>query len=64
MLIKLDISKAYDKLNWDYIRRMLTAYGFCQDWVDWVMGLISTPFFSILLNETLTIPFQSSRGLR
>ena len=31
MLIKLDISKAYDKLNWDYIRRMLTAYGFCQD---------------------------------
>ena len=34
MLIKLDISKAYDKLNWDYIRRMLAAYGFCQDWVD------------------------------
>ena len=28
MLIKLDISKAYDKLNWDYIHRMVVAYGF------------------------------------
>ena len=58
MLIKLDISKAYDKLSWQFIRRMLAAYGFCHDWVEWVMGLLSTPFFSILLNGSLTSPFQ------
>ena len=28
------------------------------------MVLVSTPFFSILLNGTLTSPFQSSRGLK
>ena len=31
MLIKLDITKAYDKLNWKFICRMSEAYGFCQD---------------------------------
>ena len=31
MLFKLDISKAYDKLIWQYIRIMLAAYGFYQD---------------------------------
>ena len=31
MLIKLDISKAYDKLSWKFIYRMLEAYGFCHD---------------------------------
>ena len=64
MLIKLDIAKAYDKLSWKFISKMLEAYGFCQDWVEWVMGLISTPFFSILLNGAPTHIFQLSRGIR
>ena len=64
MLIKLDITKAYDNLSWKFICRMLEAYGFCHDWVEWVMGLILTPFFSILLNGASTHPFQSSRGIR
>ena len=64
MLIKLDIGKACDKLSWQFICRMLEAYGFCHDWVEWVMGLISTPFFSILLNGAPTHPFQSSGGIR
>jgi len=28
MLLKLDLSKAFDKLNWDYIQQMLSAFGF------------------------------------
>ena len=64
MLIKLDIAKAYDKLSWKFISKMLEAYGFFQSWVEWVMGLISTPFFSILLNGAPTCIFQLSRGIR
>lgn len=28
MIINLDLAKAYDKLNWSYIRGVLIAYGF------------------------------------
>ena len=57
MLIKLDIAKAYDKLSWECLERVLQDFGFCQEWVEWVMGLVSSPFFSILLNGSRRILF-------
>ena len=45
MFVKLDISKSYDKLNWQFIRKMLEAFGFNQNWVNWVMNLVSSDFF-------------------
>ena len=50
MLVKLDIAKAYDKLNWQFIRKMVEAFGFIQNWVNWIMQLISSYFFSIMVN--------------
>eukprot|EP00253_Pinus_taeda_P035515 PITA_35515 len=64
MLIKLDLSKAYDRLSWKYLERILKAFGFCDRWVNWVISIISTPNFSILLNGAPTITFNASRGLR
>ncbi|KAJ1411645.1 hypothetical protein SESBI_20960 [Sesbania bispinosa] len=40
--IKLDLSKAYDRLDWSYLNHILLAYGFSQTWVDRVMSLVST----------------------
>ena len=34
MLVKLDIAKAYDKLNWQFIKKMLVAFGFSMAWVN------------------------------
>ena len=64
MMIKLDIAKAYDKLSWQFMDKMLEAYGFCQVLVEWVMSLVTTPFFNILLNGSPTSVFQPSRGIR
>ena len=64
MLIKLDISKSYDKLSWKYMEKMLRAYGFNMEWVEWVMALFTTPFFSILLNGSSTNIFKPSCGIR
>ena len=64
MLIKLDIAKAYDKLSWKYLKRVLQAFGFYQEWVERVMGLVSSPFYSILLNESSTRIFSPSRGIK
>eukprot|EP00253_Pinus_taeda_P016597 PITA_16597 len=64
MIIKLDLSKAFDKLSWEYIQHMLLAFGFSTTWTCWIMNLISSPCFSVLLNGSPSQPFHSSRGIR
>eukprot|EP00253_Pinus_taeda_P002756 PITA_02756 len=64
MILQLDIAKAYDKLNWTYIRRVLIAFGFDHNWVRWVMALITSSSFSILVNGSSPEIFIPSRGLR
>jgi hypothetical protein len=64
MLIKLDLSKAFDILSWQYMRSVLESFGFSNSWVDWILALTSSPFFSILVNGTPSRPFHSTRGIR
>eukprot|EP00253_Pinus_taeda_P014726 PITA_14726 len=64
MMIKLDLSKAYDRLNWNYLSKVLESFGFCRRWIDWIHNLISSPIFSILVNGIPSKPFSASRGLR
>lgn len=63
MIMQLDIAKAYDKLNWNYIRKVRLAFGFDHNWVRWVMALV-TYSFSILVNGSPSKTFKPSRGLR
>lgn len=64
MPLKIDLYKAFDKLSWIYIQKMLSAFGFSPPWVRWVMSLISSTFFYILVNKIPSIPFHPSRGIR
>eukprot|EP00253_Pinus_taeda_P006840 PITA_06840 len=64
MIIQLDLAKAYDKLIWSYIRDVLKAYGFDHNWIRWVMALVRSASFSILLNGSPSRTFWPLRGLR
>jgi hypothetical protein len=64
MLLNLDLSKAFGKLIWHYIKEVLAAFGFCPEWIDWILNLISSTFFSILVNRSPSQPFSPSRGIR
>eukprot|EP00253_Pinus_taeda_P006734 PITA_06734 len=64
MLLKLDLSKAFDKLSWSYIQQMLISFGFCSTWVRWIMSLITSSHFSLLFNGFPSRPFKPSRGIR
>jgi hypothetical protein len=64
MLLKLDISKAFDKLSWEYMKAMLIAFGFDQNWVTWILNLTSSAFFSLLINGVPSKPFSPTRGIR
>eukprot|EP00253_Pinus_taeda_P009011 PITA_09011 len=64
MMIKLDLSKAYDRLSWNYLGKVLESFGFSRRWIDWIHSLISSPNFSILVNGTPSKTFTASRGIR
>eukprot|EP00253_Pinus_taeda_P027885 PITA_27885 len=64
MMIKLDLSKAYDRLSWNYLGKVLESFGFSRRWIDWIHSLISSPIFSILVNGTPSKTFTASRGIR
>jgi len=50
MIMQLDIAKAYDKLNRTYIRKVLIAFVFHHNWIRWVMALVTSPNFLVLVN--------------
>ena len=64
MLVKLDIVKGYGKLSWQYMDNVWEDFGFGLEWVKWVMTLVMTLFFNILLNRSPTKVFHPSRGIR
>jgi len=51
MLLKLDLSKAFDKLSWNYMKSTLLALGFDPLRVSWIVNLTSSALFSILVNS-------------
>ena len=64
MLLKLDIQKAYDKVDWRFLCKTLEAFGFSKQWINIIFQCISTPKISILINGTLEGFFNISRGIR
>jgi len=63
-LCKLDLEKAYDHVNWDFLIYMLQRCGFGERWREWIKFCFSTVKFFILVNGVPFGFFQSSRGIR
>ena len=64
MLLKLDLSKAYDKLNWKFLVGILKSFGFVEEWSNWIMNMVSSSFFLILVNGSPSSPLNATRGIR
>jgi mannosylglycoprotein endo-beta-mannosidase len=63
-LIKLDISKVFDTMSWEYLLDMLRQWGFSIRWTDWLAQILSSSSSTVLLNGCLGPPFKHRRGLR
>uniref|UniRef100_A0A2N9GX16 Reverse transcriptase domain-containing protein n=1 Tax=Fagus sylvatica TaxID=28930 RepID=A0A2N9GX16_FAGSY len=50
MAVKLDMSKAYDRVEWTFLERLMAKLGFDGHWVAMVMACIKTVSYSIILN--------------
>nr|CAN76350.1 hypothetical protein VITISV_025245 [Vitis vinifera] len=64
LLCKLNIEKAYDHVNWDFLFASLKKIGFGEKWMLWIKWCISSARFLVLVDGAPTGFFQSSRGLR
>ncbi|RVW26085.1 LINE-1 reverse transcriptase-like [Vitis vinifera] len=63
LICKLDIEKAYDNINWNFLMKVLQKMGFGTKWVGWMWSCVSSAKFSILVNGVPAGFFPSTRGL-
>lgn len=62
--IKLDMEKAYDMLDWNFIKHTLINIGFPMSFTKIIMNCVTTVSLSILINGYPIEYFQPSRGIR
>ena len=64
MALKLDISKAYDLVKWQFLQGIMEKMGFSTQWIKRVMSCVTTASFSILVNGKPYGMVHPSRGIR
>ena len=64
MALKIDLEKAYDKLEWSFIREVLIRANLPADLIDIIMSCVSTVSTSILFNGEAMELIYPSRGIR
>ncbi|GAA0146381.1 hypothetical protein LIER_06355 [Lithospermum erythrorhizon] len=63
MSIKLDMLKAYDRIEWAFLRAMLTQLGFSAKWVYMIMTYVESVTYSLMINEKQVGYITPRRGL-
>lgn len=62
--LKLDTSKVYDKVEWEFVLVLLRQMGFREPWVQKICMCLETVSYSVVLNVEVGELFRPSRGLR
>lgn len=58
------MNKAYDRLEWVFLKKVLLAFGFCSDWVKSVMKMVSSVSYKYKVNGFVSQKLVPHRGLR
>jgi hypothetical protein len=61
---KLDMMKAYDRVEWPYLQGIMQKLGFAEAWVSLIMKCVTTVSLEVKVNGELLPSFKPTRGLR
>lgn len=62
--IKTDMSKAYDRVEWDFLEVLFQRMGFDSKWIQWIMMCIRSVTYIVLLNGQAYGRITPERGIR
>lgn len=64
MAVKLDMSKAYDRVEWSYLEAVMRRTGFTEKWIRLMMLCVKTVIYSILVNGEPQGMIKPTRGIK
>ncbi|XP_058775306.1 uncharacterized protein LOC131649564 [Vicia villosa] len=62
--LKVDISKAFDTLDWNFLISVLQKFGFNSTFCSWIHSILCSAHLSVTVNGVLNDYFSCSRGIR
>jgi hypothetical protein len=62
--LKINMMKAYDRVEWNYLHGCLVKLGFATNWINSVMRCVTIVRYAVKVNGDLTKPVVPSRGIR
>ncbi|XP_019170961.1 PREDICTED: uncharacterized protein LOC109166463 [Ipomoea nil] len=62
--LKLDMAKAYDRMEWPFVQQMLIGLGFDERWVQLVMLCVHSVRYRVLVNGKPSEEIVPTRGLK
>ncbi|KAK5818639.1 hypothetical protein PVK06_023582 [Gossypium arboreum] len=63
MALKIDMSKSYDRVEWELLKQMMARMGFDERWIRLIMNCINTISYLVVLKDMVEKKFIPKRGL-
>lgn len=62
--LKIDMNKAYDRDEWDFLEEVMRRLGFNGIWINLIMECVKIVSYSLIINGKPSCSFIPSRGIR
>lgn len=64
LILKVDFEKAYDSVNWGFLKYMMVMMVFCEKWLGWLSACVFKGEVSVLVNGSPMEEVKMHKGLR
>jgi ribonuclease HI len=64
LALQIDITKAFDTLNWNFLLKVLKFFGFNDIFINWIHVILKSAYLSVSINGRAHGYFNCTRGVR